>query len=198
MPKMAFSAGEHKHGAGFVHRLDDFLVAHLADRRALGITVAYGGHIGQLDRAATAQLDLPLAERVGILAVAQHRHRLARAADKALMVITDEPTSMTDAYAFIKVLRGYAPNVEPVICINQAESRAAGQRTYEAIARACQTFLGFRPHLAGTVMRDPKVRDAIRCQKTLISTDQQAQPIQDAIAISQMLIGARQGVDIGY
>jgi flagellar biosynthesis protein FlhG len=47
-------------------------------------------------------------------------------------------------------------------------------------------------------MRDPKVRDAIRCQKTLISTDQQAQPIQDAIAISQMLIGARQGVDIGY
>jgi flagellar biosynthesis protein FlhG len=124
--------------------------------------------------------------------------RLARAADKALMVITDEPTSMTDAYAFIKVLRGYAPNVEPVICINQADTRAAGQRTYEAIARACQTFLGFRPHLAGIVMRDPKVRDAIRCQKTLISTDQQAQPIQDVIAISQMLIGNAPAVELGY
>jgi flagellar biosynthesis protein FlhG len=115
--------------------------------------------------------------------------RLARAADKALMVITDEPTSMTDAYAFIKVLKGYAPGVEPLICINQADTRAAGQRTYEAIARACQTFLGFRPRLAGIVMRDPKVRDAIRCQKTLISTDPQAQPIQDAIAISQALLG---------
>ena len=124
--------------------------------------------------------------------------RLARAADKALMVITDEPTSMTDAYAFIKVLRGYAPNVEPVICINQADTRAAGQRTYEAIARACQTFLGFRPQLAGIVMRDPKVRDAIRCQKTLISTDQQAQPIQDAIAISQMLIGNAPAAELGY
>ena len=123
--------------------------------------------------------------------------RLARAADKALMVITDEPTSMTDAYAFIKVLRGYAPNVEPVVCINQADSRAAGQRTYEAIARACQTFLGFRPHLAGVVIRDPKVRDAIRCQKTLISTDPQAQPIQDAIAISQMLIGNAQAAELG-
>ena len=123
--------------------------------------------------------------------------RLARAADKALMVITDEPTSMTDAYAFIKVLRGYAPNVEPVVCINQADSRAAGQRTYEAIARACQTFLGFRPHLAGVVIRDPKVRDAIRCQKTLISTDPQAQPIQDAIAISQMLIGAASAAELG-
>lgn len=115
--------------------------------------------------------------------------RLARAADKALMVITDDPQSMTDGYAFIKVLRGYAPSVEPVICINQAETRDAGKRTYEAIARACQTFLGFRPHLAGIVMSDPKVRNAIRCQKTLISTDPTAQPVQDAIGISQMLIG---------
>ena len=34
--------------------------------------------------------------------------RLARACDRCLVVATDEPTSMTDAYAFIKVLRGYA------------------------------------------------------------------------------------------
>ena len=60
--------------------------------------------------------------------------RLARAADKVLMVVTDEPTSMTDAYAFIKVLKGYAPSVEQVVAINQAETRAGGQRTYEAIA----------------------------------------------------------------
>ena len=35
--------------------------------------------------------------------------RLARACDRCLIVANDEPTSMTDAYAFIKVLRGYAP-----------------------------------------------------------------------------------------
>lgn len=115
--------------------------------------------------------------------------RLARSGDKALIVITDDPSSMTDAYAFIKVLRGYAPSVEPIICINQADTRASGQRTYEAIARACQTFLGFRPRLAGTVMRDPKVRDAIRCQKTLMSTDPQAQPVQDVIAVAQVVMG---------
>ena len=122
--------------------------------------------------------------------------RLARAADKAVMVITDEPTSMTDGYAFIKVLRGYAPNVEPVIAINQAETRAAGQRTHEAIARACETFLGFRPRLSGIVMRDEKVRDAIRRQQTLISTDPHAQPIQDALAIAQGLIGSPSGIPL--
>ncbi|MEL6285233.1 MAG: AAA family ATPase [Pseudomonadota bacterium] len=118
--------------------------------------------------------------------------RLARAADKALMVITDEPTSMTDAYAFIKVLRGYAPNVDPVIAINQADDRSGGQRTYEAMARACKQFLGFRPFLAGVVLRDEKVRDAIRSQKTLISTDPSSQAIQDVIAITHALIGDRQ------
>lgn len=123
--------------------------------------------------------------------------RLARAADKVVMIITDEPTSMTDAYAFIKVLKGYAPNVEQVITINQCETRAAGQRTYEAVARACQTFLGFRPHLAGTVMRDDAVREAIRSQRTLISTDPASQPIQDAIAIAHSLIG-RTGRDLHY
>ncbi len=122
--------------------------------------------------------------------------RLARAADKAVMVITDEPTSMTDGYAFIKVLRGYAPKVEPVIAINQADSRPAGQRTHEAIARACETFLGFRPRLAGIVMRDDKVRDAIRRQQTLISTDPHAQPIQDALAIAQGLIGSPSGIPL--
>lgn len=115
--------------------------------------------------------------------------RLARAADKALMVVTDEPTSMTDAYAFIKVLRGYAPKVEVVHAINQAETRASGQRTHEAMARACETFLGFRPRLGGTIMRDEKVRDAIRCQKTLMSIDPNSQAIQDIMAIAQGLIG---------
>ena len=121
--------------------------------------------------------------------------RLARAADKVLMVITDEPTSMTDAYAFIKVLKGYAPGVEQTIAINQCETRSAGQNTFSAVAQACQTFLGFRPHLAGTIMRDDAVREAIRSQRTLISTNPSSQPIQDVIAIAHTLLG-RTGQDL--
>ena len=122
--------------------------------------------------------------------------RLARSADRALMVITDDPASMTDGYAFIKVLRGYAPDVEQSIIINQATTRAMGQQTYEAIARASKQFLGFRPALAGIVMRDEKVREAMRAQRTLISTDPSAQPIQDAIAIAQTLIGNSGGQNL--
>ena len=76
-----------------------------------------------------------------------------------------------------------------MIAINQCETRAAGQNTYAAVAQACQTFLGFRPHLAGTIMRDEAVSEAIRSQRTLISTNPSSQPIQDVIAIAHTLLG---------
>ena len=114
--------------------------------------------------------------------------RLARAADRALIVANDEPTSMTDAYAFIKVLRGYAPSVAPSIAVNMADNRVAGRRTYDALARASQTFLGFRPPLAGIILRDAKVRDAIRMQKTLLSIHPEAQAAQDAQMIAETIL----------
>jgi flagellar biosynthesis protein FlhG len=122
--------------------------------------------------------------------------RLARACDRCVIVANDEPTSMTDAYAFIKVLRGYAPSVQPWIAINMADTRVAGRRTYEALARASQTFLGFRPPLAGIVLRDLKVREAIRQQKTIVSIDPQAQAALDAQQIAEALIrGGAEGIE---
>jgi flagellar biosynthesis protein FlhG len=121
--------------------------------------------------------------------------RLARACDRCLIVATDEPTSMTDAYAFIKVLRGYAPSVQPWIAINMADTRVAGRRTYEALARASQTFLGFRPPMAGLIMRDPKVREAIRQQKTLLTVDPNTQAAIDVGQIAEALVrGGAEGV----
>ncbi|MEM6626222.1 MAG: AAA family ATPase [Pseudomonadota bacterium] len=119
--------------------------------------------------------------------------RLARSADRALIVANDEPTSMTDAYAFIKVLRGYAPNVSPWIAVNMADTRVAGRRTYEALARASQTFLGFRPPLAGIILRDAKVREAIRNQKTLPHLNPQSQAAIDAGQIAEAVL--RGGLD---
>lgn len=124
----------------------------------------------------------------------QNITRLGKAADRCLMVITDEPTSMTDGYAFIKVMKGHAPNVEPVIAINQALNAEGGRRTYEAIARACQTFLGFRPALAGIILKDDRVPDCIRRQQTLASNYPQAQAIRDIDAIADVLMRGHEGL----
>lgn len=114
--------------------------------------------------------------------------RLARAADRALVVVTDDPASMTDAYAFIKVLKGYAPAVQPIVLINQADNRQRGRQTYEAIAKACQTFLGFRPPLTGIITRDPKVRECLRNQAPIMEKFPTTQAALDASQVAESLI----------
>jgi flagellar biosynthesis protein FlhG len=94
---------------------------------------------------------------------------LAARANLLLVLATDEPTSLTDAYAVIKLHAADAPGADIRVVVNQAASTAGGQRTYATLARACGKFLGTAPLLAGVVRRDDKVRDAIRHQTPLLT-----------------------------
>jgi flagellar biosynthesis protein FlhG len=93
--------------------------------------------------------------------------RFACAADQTLIVTTEDPTALTDAYAFSKVLRARRPDAIPGVVINMAETRASGRRIYDQFAKACENFLKFRPSLCGVICRDPRVGDAIRAQTIL-------------------------------
>ena len=93
--------------------------------------------------------------------------RMAAFADTLLVVATDEPTSLTDAYAVIKLHSADAPGADVRLVINQAGSEAAGTRTAATLQRACTTFLRRTPPLAGVIRRDDRVRDAIRRQTLL-------------------------------
>jgi flagellar biosynthesis protein FlhG len=104
--------------------------------------------------------------------------QLAGPAAFSLIVCTDEPTSLTDAYAFIKLARAANPNAELRIIVNMATTTLEGQKTYDTIRKACESFLQYRPPLAGIIRRDTKVRDAIRAQMPLLTRS----PLSDAAA----------------
>lgn len=93
---------------------------------------------------------------------------LARLASKCLIVITDEPTSLTDAYAFIKILRITDPSIEVQITVNMAENQREGMKTFANIKNACESFLKFSPRLAGVIRKDPKVKETIKSQKSML------------------------------
>ncbi len=96
--------------------------------------------------------------------------RLAGFAELLLVVATEEPTSLTDAYAVLKLHAADATACGPArIVVNQAATRAAGERTYATLARACTSFLGRTPPCAGIVRRDERVREAIRRQTLLLT-----------------------------
>jgi len=108
--------------------------------------------------------------------------RLTTAAGRSLVVCTDEPTALTDAYAFIKIVRGERPGIDMRIVVNQAAGRKEGEQTYNTLRKACQTFLKFAPPLATVVPRDSRVRDSIRNQ-TLHLVRHPSTPAADSIEV---------------
>jgi flagellar biosynthesis protein FlhG len=95
--------------------------------------------------------------------------RMAAWADTLLTIATDEPTSLTDAYAVLKLFALDKPGGDARLVVNQASSLATGQRTFATLARASQNFLGRSLPFAGIVRRDEHVRDAIRRQTPLLT-----------------------------
>jgi flagellar biosynthesis protein FlhG len=86
-----------------------------------------------------------------------------------LVVTTDEPTAITDAYAYIKVtaLERLADNIQ--IVVNMVPTQRDGERTYGTLLRACREFLKIEPPLAGIIRRDDHVKESIRRQVALIT-----------------------------
>lgn len=113
--------------------------------------------------------------------------RFARAATRVIVVTTEEPPAMTDAYAFLKVLRLAQPTAQPWLVVNMAETRATGRRTYEQLANAAESYLGQRPPLAGVVCRDPRVSDSIRAQTPICQRHPQSQAFDDILRIADAL-----------
>src|SRR3546814_13793307 len=67
--------------------------------------------------------------------------QLAAMARTKLIVATDEPTSLTDAYAFIKLAHRQEPQGETGgpdlrIVVNMATSAGEGERTYATLLKA--------------------------------------------------------------
>jgi flagellar biosynthesis protein FlhG len=113
--------------------------------------------------------------------------RMSAWADTLLVLATDEPTSLTDAYVVLKLHTADRPQGDVRVVVNQASSRQAGARTFATLERACQTFLGRAPALAGIVRRDDRVRDAIRRQTLLLSRHPTSPAAADVEAVAQSL-----------
>ncbi|HYC13842.1 MAG TPA: MinD/ParA family protein [Stellaceae bacterium] len=115
--------------------------------------------------------------------------RLLAAQSRACLVVTtDEPTAITDAYAFIKIsaMEKLADNIQ--IVVNMAANHRDGERTYQTLARACREFLKIEPKLAGVVRRDDHVKDAIRRQSSLLTRHPSCEAATDAEAIARRLL----------
>lgn len=102
-----------------------------------------------------------------------------------LLITTDEPTSLTDAYAFLKLgnAAGMSQNVNVVV--NMSSSVTEGEKTYKTLLKACENFLRISPPLAGMIRSDSKVKETIRSQTPILTRSPNADAALDVEKVAK-------------
>lgn len=84
------------------------------------------------------------------------------ASQEVIVVVCNEPASLTDAYAVIKVLNQECGRSRCRVLVNMVRDVAEGRALYRRLVSACESFLEVTLVLAGIVPYDPLLRRAAR------------------------------------
>ncbi len=113
---------------------------------------------------------------------------LSQIASHCFVVVTEEPTSITDAYAFVKLTHNAFRDMPIKIVINEAKNKQGGAQTFESFQKVCDRFLNYKPDLAGVIRADFHVPDSIRHQTPLLVRFPTSDAAQDVEAIAKGIL----------
>jgi len=94
--------------------------------------------------------------------------QFSQAAQQVVVTICDEPASLTDAYALVKVLSRYHGVGRFRVLANMIRSPGAGQDLFRRFERVTTRFLDVMLDFAGEIPEDDYLRRAIRAQRTVV------------------------------
>jgi flagellar biosynthesis protein FlhG len=125
-------------------------------------------HLGlvQAFSALAARLDVMIVDTAA--GIAHGVTQFSQAAQQVLVVLTEDPASLTDAYALVKVLsRNHGVNRFRVLA-NQSRSPGAGEELFHRFERVTHRFLDVVLDYAGEIPEDECMRRAVRGQKPVV------------------------------
>ncbi|MFW6235710.1 MAG: MinD/ParA family protein [Desulfovibrionales bacterium] len=111
---------------------------------------------------------------------------------KRIIVLTPEPTSLTDSYALIKVLATKHDIRDFLLVVNQVSSQEELKQTTTRITNACEKFLDIRPVLLGHIRHDPMVTQSVRRQVPLLKFAPRCKASLDIIELARKIDALRQ------
>ena len=113
------------------------------------------------------------------------------AAEDVLVVVDQEPTSITDAYALIKVLATHHGRKEFHVLVNRTPFGGDGRRTYGKLAAATGKFLNVRLNYLGGVTEDTAVTEAVMKQRPFLELFPSARSSLDISRIARKIIDSQ-------
>ncbi len=91
-----------------------------------------------------------------------------RASQEVLVVVCDEPSSITDAYALIKLLNRDHNMDRFRVVANMTRSPQEGQNLFTKLSQVCDRFLDVTLQYMGNIPFDEAVRKAVQRQKPVL------------------------------
>ncbi|MDY0007178.1 MAG: MinD/ParA family protein [Spongiibacteraceae bacterium] len=90
---------------------------------------------------------------------------LVSAAEVVVLVITPEPTSLTDAFSMVKLLKRRRRVLQFEVVVNMCSSANEGREVYHRFAAAVDKYIGLPMHYLGFLLRDESMRAAVSLQR---------------------------------
>ena len=90
------------------------------------------------------------------------------AAQEVVVVVCDEPSSITDAYALIKLLNKEYKIQRIRVIANMVHSNKEGQQLFSKLSQVCERFLDISMQYVGAIPMDENVRKAVQKQKPVL------------------------------
>ena len=91
------------------------------------------------------------------------------ASSEVLLVITPEPTSLTDSFALLKILALNGFTGEAKVVVNQCKNSDVAALVYRKFKTAAMKHLNLDVSTLGAIYQDPKVMEAVRRQRPFLS-----------------------------
>jgi flagellar biosynthesis protein FlhG len=111
-----------------------------------------------------------------------------------LLVVTPDPTSLTDAYALIKVLSLKHQRRHFHILTNLVKDDQEARQTFGTLHKVAKHFLPVALHYLGAVPNDPEVRKSVREQGPFFNLSPQSEATSAIIKLAESLHAGLPGV----
>lgn len=117
---------------------------------------------------------------------------LAALTQLRIVVVTPEPTSLTDSYAMIKILATQHDIKDFLILVNQATSVSEANQTFDRLAAACRNFLNIEIRNLGFIHQDQTVIESVRRQTPFMKFAPDAPASKDVKSLAGKIMRYRE------
>ena len=113
-------------------------------------------------------------------------------ADHSIVIFTPDPTSLTDAYALIKILARDYGRTNIHLLVNFVSGEQEALQIYQTLARVTKQFLNLSPVYLGSIPYDNVVSKAVREQSPFLKEAPSSKAAQAIQTLADRVLAMRQ------